>query len=147
MVRPLWKVCSRILQSISHKIKYFQSKPFSWSNLYLQDRRLETLHCGVWVDGSMYVQCDIQSLSEVDRDTLLPVLVVSGTPIRQAGWGGRGGGRVVNILDLKSATANRRDDWNWKELRERERHVISQSGLKIIQIHQILNVRIKFSNL
>ena len=61
--------------------------------------------------------------------------------------GGGGGGRVVNILDLKSATANRRDDWNWKELRERERHVISQSGLKIIQIHRILNVRIKFSNL
>ena len=35
--------------------------------------------------------------------------------------GGGGGGRVVNILDLKSATANRRDDWNWMELRERER--------------------------
>lgn len=32
----------------------------------------------------MYVQWDIQSLSEVDRDTLLPVLVVSGTPIGQA---------------------------------------------------------------
>ena len=29
----------------------------------------------------MYVQWDIQSLSEVDSDTLLPVLVVSGTPI------------------------------------------------------------------
>ena len=48
--------------------------------------------CGVWVDGSMYVQWDIQSLREVDRDTLLPVLVVSGTPIRQAGRGGGGGG-------------------------------------------------------
>ena len=38
------------------------------------------------------VQWDIQSLSEVDRDTLLPVLVVSGTPIGQAGRGGGGGG-------------------------------------------------------
>ena len=40
----------------------------------------------------MYVQWDIQSLSEVDSDTLLPVLVVSGTPIGQAGRGGGGGG-------------------------------------------------------
>ena len=44
------------------------------------------------MDGSIYVQWDIQSLSEVDRDTLLPVLIVSGTPIGQAGRGGRGGG-------------------------------------------------------
>ena len=79
----------RIRHSRSHKIKNFHSKPFSGQLCTCRIR--DWRHCGN-VDGSMYVQWDIQSLSEVDSDTLLPVLVVSGTPIGQAGRGGGGGG-------------------------------------------------------